>query len=118
MRCVYFFFFFQAEDGIRDVAVTGVQTCALPISAHLEADGDELAVESDGGKVVNDRFARIGRVVACRLCGHAAPRAGLCKDIRTADLRNTFREQGAGSREPYAAVQRRVPLPAPRSLRF
>src|SRR3989449_2759356 len=28
------FFFFQAEDGIRDVAVTGVQTCALPISAQ------------------------------------------------------------------------------------
>src|SRR2546429_6820780 len=26
------YFFFQAEDGIRDVAVTGVQTCALPIS--------------------------------------------------------------------------------------
>src|SRR2546429_906384 len=30
------FFFFQAEDGIRDVAVTGVQTCALPIYAALE----------------------------------------------------------------------------------
>src|SRR3989475_11619492 len=29
--CV-FFFFFQAEDGIRDLTVTGVQTCALPIS--------------------------------------------------------------------------------------
>src|SRR5256884_2056311 len=27
-------FFFQAEDGIRDVAVTGVQTCALPISSN------------------------------------------------------------------------------------
>src|SRR2546427_2220400 len=27
----YFFFFFQAEDGIRDLTVTGVQTCALPI---------------------------------------------------------------------------------------
>src|SRR2546429_5401256 len=27
----FYFFFFQAEDGIRDVAVTGVQTCALPI---------------------------------------------------------------------------------------
>src|SRR5207237_9854940 len=27
-----FFFFFQAEDGIRDSSVTGVQTCALPIS--------------------------------------------------------------------------------------
>src|SRR2546426_2789290 len=30
--CVLFFFFFQAEDGIRDYKVTGVQTCALPIS--------------------------------------------------------------------------------------
>src|SRR2546429_2441427 len=30
-RCYRCFFFFQAEDGIRDVAVTGVQTCALPI---------------------------------------------------------------------------------------
>src|SRR3712207_7404656 len=36
IRCdvdIYFFFFFQAEDGIRDIGVTGVQTCALPISA-------------------------------------------------------------------------------------
>src|SRR5947209_16156168 len=35
LMCVYFFFFFfffQAEDGIRDIGVTGVQTCALPIS--------------------------------------------------------------------------------------
>src|SRR5437016_5230575 len=30
--CFFFFFFFQAEDGIRDWSVTGVQTCALPIS--------------------------------------------------------------------------------------
>src|SRR5690554_7307237 len=29
---LFFFFFFQAEDGIRDADVTGVQTCALPIS--------------------------------------------------------------------------------------
>src|SRR5689334_24569317 len=29
---LFFFFFFQAEDGIRDGTVTGVQTCALPIS--------------------------------------------------------------------------------------
>src|SRR2546430_8869409 len=29
----FVFFFFQAEDGIRDLTVTGVQTCALPISA-------------------------------------------------------------------------------------
>src|SRR2546430_14893986 len=31
------FFFFQAEDGIRDLTVTGVQTCALPISSFPEA---------------------------------------------------------------------------------
>src|SRR5438093_3079673 len=32
MLVFFFFFFFQAEDGIRDWSVTGVQTCALPIS--------------------------------------------------------------------------------------
>src|SRR3712207_8632847 len=36
-----FFFFFQAEDGIRDIGVTGVQTCALPILRH----GDLAIVE-------------------------------------------------------------------------
>src|SRR2546429_1308582 len=35
VRSTCLFFFFQAEDGIRDVAVTGVQTCALPISAQF-----------------------------------------------------------------------------------
>src|SRR5256884_3954480 len=38
-----FFFFFQAEDGIRDVAVTGVQTCALPIFLKLGALADFLS---------------------------------------------------------------------------
>src|SRR2546425_652360 len=33
---IFFFFFFQAEDGIRDKLVTGVQTCALPISAYID----------------------------------------------------------------------------------
>src|SRR5689334_24801993 len=42
MNCIgvsvlIFFFFFQAEDGIRDGTVTGVQTCALPISFEEEA---------------------------------------------------------------------------------
>src|SRR3712207_9418891 len=36
-------FFFQAEDGIRDIGVTGVQTCALPISASATATGSNLA---------------------------------------------------------------------------
>src|SRR5207244_9698952 len=33
---LFCFFFFQAEDGIRDDLVTGVQTCALPISSTME----------------------------------------------------------------------------------
>src|SRR5690606_12603261 len=36
-----FFFFFQAEDGIRDFHVTGVQTCALPISETGQTGPDE-----------------------------------------------------------------------------
>src|SRR2546422_185925 len=44
----YLFFFFQAEDGIRDVAVTGVQTCALPISAVVNAIAERyVAVAAD-----------------------------------------------------------------------
>src|SRR5256884_1288982 len=40
---ISYFFFFQAEDGIRDVAVTGVQTCALPIFGKvLEFAGEDL----------------------------------------------------------------------------
>src|SRR2546430_13532894 len=49
--CVMFFFF-QAEDGIRDLTVTGVQTCALPISRHNDPlrDGSQsaLAISAPG----------------------------------------------------------------------
>src|SRR5256886_13388100 len=38
---VYCFFFFQAEDGIRDLTVTGVQTCALPICSLSAVDALE-----------------------------------------------------------------------------
>src|SRR3989441_7113267 len=57
-------------------------------AAHGEANGDELSVEPDGGKLVNDRSS-IGGTVARRLCGHAYPWAGLSKDISRRDLRNT-----------------------------
>src|SRR5215813_2239940 len=40
------FFFFQAEDGIRDADVTGVQTCALPISARAGARSIENALRA------------------------------------------------------------------------
>src|SRR2546430_10184678 len=53
MTVFFIFFFFQAEDGIRDLTVTGVQTCALPIcvlrrlgrdveSAHRAAQSREI----------------------------------------------------------------------------
>src|SRR2546422_7407208 len=43
----FFFFFFQAEDGIRDVAVTGVQTCALPIYRAVGTAEEPLRVLGD-----------------------------------------------------------------------
>src|SRR5437016_8558253 len=48
-----FFFFFQAEDGIRDWSVTGVQTCALPISDHPAsvASGAPARNRPDRGEV-------------------------------------------------------------------
>src|SRR2546430_4388131 len=47
-------FFFQAEDGIRDLTVTGVQTCALPISngTHLPADARRGEAHFVGAVVV------------------------------------------------------------------
>ena len=59
--CGWFcFFFFQAEDGIRDDLVTGVQTCALPIS-HLQGHvvGHDLCFGLGHG----DRFPGLGRTV-------------------------------------------------------
>src|SRR5207249_9714445 len=50
-RVVCYLFFFQAEDGIRDRNVTGVQTCALPIYHHalLHPRRRPAAGASDGG---------------------------------------------------------------------
>src|SRR2546430_8239521 len=54
-----FFFFFQAEDGIRDLTVTGVQTCALPISwglRHRAPDPD--LVQHAGRDVIHEPAQR------------------------------------------------------------
>src|SRR2546430_6728926 len=42
------FFFFQAEDGIRDLTVTGVQTCALPIYRQECRHGENTKVQIRG----------------------------------------------------------------------
>src|SRR5215217_7941383 len=59
------FFFFQAEDGIRDIGVTGVQTCALPISY--------LAVRHD-----------LGRALADCASGRELMAAGFARDVEIA----------------------------------
>src|SRR2546429_3233237 len=62
---VLFFFFFQAEDGIRDVAVTGVQTCALPISPSLSVlAGSDLALRRAPVGVTQLSFGDLSVVVA------------------------------------------------------
>src|SRR5256886_8569138 len=63
-----FFFFFQAEDGIRDLTVTGVQTCALPIYLNLLVITDVCLCEYtdhghcgviENGEVANDATLEI-----------------------------------------------------------
>src|SRR2546429_6267324 len=61
-----FYFFFQAEDGIRDVAVTGVQTCALPISIGNNYDSTNSGMLAP----VGEKHAFKGRnLMACATCG-------------------------------------------------
>src|SRR5208337_5319806 len=72
--CLLYFFFFQAEDGIRDTSVTGVQTCALPICGEggggtgcetfaelYFGDGDESAGRDGTGGVEVERVPETAR---------------------------------------------------------
>src|SRR5690349_24594193 len=87
-----FLFFFQAEDGIRDLYVTGVQTCALPISRPEGPDRSWEWEMSDpwdgsGGRAARSR-TEIGRA-SCRervskLVGEVAAERHR-KDIRDED---------------------------------
>src|SRR2546421_12895140 len=65
------FFFFQAEDGIRDLIVTGVQTCALPISRCRAArqclGGSESRNRLSGGHPC-------GRFLLCRCVSRRMPK--------------------------------------------
>src|SRR5437763_2553891 len=63
-----FFFFFQAEDGIRDTSVTGVQTCALPIfPATGEPNPNEKRPGTDQFSLTLER--ELSRNFAVRLTG-------------------------------------------------
>src|SRR2546426_8503849 len=86
---IYFFFFFQAEDGIRDYKVTGVQTCALPISRRADPRQWErrrrylMAVAvANRQRRVAVRPARLARGIgraSCRGRGEISVGAGLFK---------------------------------------
>src|SRR3989449_8624209 len=70
------FFFFQAEDGIRDVAVTGVQTCALPISSQQRAkQAWDACVFQD--EVVGVPIKQKGQTVEYRKDEHMRPETTL-----------------------------------------
>src|SRR5256885_16417303 len=59
-----FFFFFQAEDGIRDYKVTGVQTCALPIWIASREGGAARRLTSHVGDELYPKFSPDGKWIA------------------------------------------------------
>src|SRR5688572_30920640 len=57
----FFFFFFQAEDGIRDLTVTGVQTCALPISTPASRSSTRTTWPSSSSAAARPPLLDTGR---------------------------------------------------------
>src|SRR5687767_15472335 len=82
----FFFFFFQAEDGIRDKLVTGVQTCALPISRVRRADLENCKRSADPIFRVGETRAggrpRRGATQSRRRDGERAQRSGRSEERR------------------------------------
>src|SRR5437588_3382770 len=91
-----FFFFFQAEDGIRDHCVTGVQTCALPIYyreplpvAAMNKDHDRLFI-TDGKQVdcvpypwaVSNSPRNVALAIICRVLSPAGNDRGVFRNAR------------------------------------
>src|SRR5256886_4100294 len=114
------FFFFQAEDGIRDLTVTGVQTCALPICGQSRKQTGLDGWLRDGGCAVSpaardvvqrslavagsgrDRRAAVCRLGGVRLSTCAArvhpmtdPMAARLGGFDATELRREFLSQGA-----------------------
>src|SRR2546429_4739156 len=94
-----FFFFFQAEDGIRDVAVTGVQTCALPISGSRRETirGIEQSATGSGrGGGCGNEF------VTCDLGRDPGAAAFRCFDANNFSLRSEERRVGKECRSRWS----------------
>src|SRR2546422_677245 len=99
------FFFFQAEDGIRDVAVTGVQTCALPISragAHarpFEPHRHDDAAVIRGGEVERPLQQRVAEVPALEVDTDLEPRGADAVVVGIVDVEHQV-ECAAGDAQP------------------
>src|SRR3712207_9091331 len=98
-------FFFQAEDGIRDIGVTGVQTCALPIWRPVK--GGELADWTQGEpRLVVVRCDRCGlrwylRREHCPRCGSRERKSG--GEGKSVDLggRRILKKKQVHTYQPY-----------------
>src|SRR5258706_8777343 len=86
---VFSFFFFQAEDGIRDWSVTGVQTCALPISGGRERLR-HVSRRGDPAPTSHRASCRPAPWSACRRVeGRARPRArAACRTSGSGDRKS------------------------------
>src|SRR2546430_10519794 len=93
-------FFFQAEDGIRDLTVTGVQTCALPICAGRAAGEDLVGALCDALR----RAAQLPEVLAGEVgcdCSSAAHREWSLMYFKLAGLRSEERRVGKECRSRW-----------------
>src|SRR6267378_6233562 len=73
---MFFFFFFQAEDGIRDLYVTGVQTCALPIFDKAARTAYRELVETPGFAEWFAQVSPIEELSRLRIASRPARRGG------------------------------------------
>src|SRR5438132_1717598 len=86
-RVFLFFFFFQAEDGIRDHCVTGVQTCALPISLPRVARGKVFSLTARRATrtlvlSVSSRETTVATLPVCWAAKEAAREKGVRSEER------------------------------------
>src|SRR5215203_1321098 len=100
------FFFFQAEDGIRDIGVTGVQTCALPIS------GRRYRGEDKGRRKRRDAGGRGRAAPLARPLHKGDPGAyGNPLGLRHLQLRGLHSAPGWGTRQELYSARRQGRLP-------
>src|SRR5690348_18171246 len=81
---MFFFFFFQAEDGIRDGRVTGVQTCALPILSSRHHNSSWCRVPGDPS-----RRAEYHRRAPRRSSSTPRRTHGTCREESSQDRKST-----------------------------